>query len=100
VKIYPNQLQETIKAYGQSHVKVNKAANDKNEVTGKLAVEDYLSLSTKSQEVQMVKEKARQVSQIRWDKVRELRRQIAAGAYSFPSDDVAEKILTHIDKLL
>ncbi len=98
MKISQKQIQDLLKTYSQrAPEKVGSEAASKNKETVKEnGPVDKVIVSDQAREVRKVKEVISKLPEARPEKVEELKKQVAEGAYKPKSEDIAEKLLGRI----
>ena len=86
-----------IDAYMQVNQLYNTNKSKNGAKSGKTSSKDSLEISSFGSAYQVAKQAASQSSDVREDKIKEIRAPMAAGTYSVSLEDVAEKMA---DKLL
>lgn len=89
--IINNNIQSILKTYGDN--KTVKAVKSENKTTS-VSKQDEVVLSSQAQSFSKVLQKAKNMSDVRVDKVETLSAQINSGAYYIDSTDIAGKILS------
>lgn len=89
--IINNNIQSILKAYGDN--KTVKTAKSENKATS-INKPDEVVLSSQAQSFSKVLQKAKNMSDVRVDKVKTLSAQVDSGTYSVNSRSIAEKMLS------
>ncbi len=98
MKISQKQIQDLLKTYSQrAPEKVGSETTSKNrEAVKENGPVDKVTVSDQAREARKVKEVISKLPEVRTDKVEELKKQVAEGAYKPKSEDIAEKLLGRI----
>jgi negative regulator of flagellin synthesis FlgM len=89
--IINNNMQSILKTYGDN--KTVKAVNSENKTTN-VSKKDEVVLSSQAQSFSKVLQKAKNMSDVRDDKVKNLSAKVDSGTYSVDSRSIAEKMLS------
>lgn len=89
--IINNNIQSILKTYGDN--KTVKAVKSENKTTS-ISKQDEVVLSSQAQAFSQVLQKAKNMSDVRVDKVKTLSAQVDSGTYSVDSRSIAEKMLS------
>jgi len=89
--IINNNIQSVLKTYGDN--KTVKTVKPENKTTS-ISKQDEVVLSSQAQSFSQVLQKAKNMSDVRADKVEALSTQVDSGAYYIDSTDIAGKILS------
>lgn len=91
MKINNNNIRKMLKTYNTQPKdnKINKA--------DRLKKRDKIALSTKGKDYQMAMEAIKNVPDIRQDKVDEIKKKVNSGTYNIDAEEIAEKMINHID---
>jgi len=99
MKISHGQIQSVFKAYAQQPAG-RKSIKDKK--GSPAAREDQVVLSREAREMRLAMETVARASEVREDKVREIKTALSTGNYEVSGEQIAEKMLgrTLVEKLL
>ena len=89
--IINNNIQSILKTYSDS--KTVKTVKSENKTTN-VSKQDEVVLSSQAQSFSKVLQKAKNMSDVRDDKVKNLSAQVDSGTYSVDSRSIAEKMLS------
>jgi flagellar biosynthesis anti-sigma factor FlgM len=79
--------------YGQNKVEENRDKNQEAAKAEKAEGNDQVELSTEARTLHTARAQAEEASEVRQDKVRALKEEIARGSYSPDSEQTAQKLL-------
>lgn len=83
-------IQRMMNVYNNQNVKTQKASSG-----AKIAKKDELKLSNVAQDFQTVLNAAKEVPEIRQEKVNEIKSQIETGKYKLDAKQIAEKMMSN-----
>lgn len=89
--IINNNMQSILKTYGEN--KSVNAIKSENKATN-ISKQDEVVLSSQAQSFSQVLQKAKNMSDVRSDKVKALSNQVDSGAYAVDARSIAEKMLS------
>ncbi len=89
-----NPAEDTVRLYqinGKTNTESDKPVNNANAST--MAPEEKVSLSSKVQDVQKIKEAVQELPDIREEKVETLKNQIEQGTYDVKGEEIVQKMV-------
>lgn len=89
--IINNNMQSILKTYGEN--KSVKTVKSENKATN-ISKQDEVVLSSQAQSFSQVLQKAKNMSDVRGDKVKTLSAEVDSGAYAIDARSIAEKMLS------
>lgn len=89
--IINNNVQSILKTYGEN--KSVKTVKSENKATN-ISKQDEVVLSSQAQSFSQVLQKAKNMSDVRGDKVKTLSAKVDSGAYAIDARSIAEKMLS------
>ncbi len=89
-----------IDAYNQISQIYKTSSKMKSKPAGGTVVSDKVEISSMGKDIQVAKQAVGSASDIREDKVAELKKSINNGTYNVSNDDFAEKLITSYEKAI